>query len=250
MKRIALFGVVFALLLNPCLALVNRSAEVAELLAEIESASQLQRVNAAKIISRSGLQDEGLYREIAEILQAGYTRELGKDHIDEMAWMCKALAASGDEQYRELLDEVAMNAPSPKLQGYASQSAELIEQYARRSEILNASDRWDDQLTAEENRLVNMLNSDDIALRRDAAKILVRNVNTDGKVFSAAAETLKMMAENIESNNLYIDTLAWLCKAVAASGNIDYLADLEALRESTSNAKLRSYAGKAINALK
>lgn len=250
MKRIIALGVLFGLLLSgTCFAQPDRSAEVQKLLAEIESSSQTQRINAAKVISRSGLRDQGLYQKIAEILSAGYGQDYGTDHIDEMAWLCKALAASGDLQYRTLLDEVAQNSPSVKLQKYARQSSELIEQYAQRSQVLNATDSWDEQLSAEDNRLVNMLNSTDVALKRDAAKIIVRTVTNDKKVFAAVASTLKAMVDESSYDSLSVDTMAWLCKALAASGDARYLEALEFVRNNTSNSKLWTHAGKAIKAL-
>lgn len=250
MGKIVVWGVLICLLTSPCWAQSDRSDDVTQLLAGIESASQVQRVNAAKVISRSGLQDQKLYQKVAEILRAGYTQEYEKDHADEMAWMCKALAASGDLQYRVLLDEVGQKSPSVKLQRYAKQSSEMIEQYAQRSKVLNATDSWDDQLSAEENRLINMLTSEDVKLRRDAAKIIVRNVKTDEKVFVSASLTLKNMSEEVRSDSLSIDTMAWLCKALAASGDSSYLENLEFVHDKTQSLKLRKYAAKAIEVLK
>ena len=250
MKRIIVWGVLIGMLSSPCWAQPDRSDEIMQLLAGIESVSQVQRVNAAKIISRSGLKDQELYQKVAEILRAGYAREHETDHTDEMAWMCKALAASGDLQYRALLEEVTQKSPSIKLQRYAKQSSEMIEQYAQRSKVLNTTDGWDDQLSAEENRLVNMLSSDDVALRRDAAKVIVRNAKTDEKVFVAVASTLKKMSEEFRSDSLSVDVMAWLCKALAASGDSRYLEDLEFVRNNTQNVKLRTYAEKAIKSIK
>jgi hypothetical protein len=78
-------------------------------MAGIESTSWVRRVEAAKIIARSGLQDLLLYQKIAGLLVAGYTLEDEKNHTDEMAWMCKALAASGDPAYREAFMQVRIN---------------------------------------------------------------------------------------------------------------------------------------------
>jgi hypothetical protein len=41
-------------------AQLDRSKEISQLMAGLESANQVQRVNSAKVISRSGLQDQGL----------------------------------------------------------------------------------------------------------------------------------------------------------------------------------------------
>ncbi len=250
MKRLISLGIMVGLLFSGnCFAQLDRSGDIAELVAGIESSSRVQRVNAAKKITRSGITDQQLYEKVAEIIQAGYQLPYEKDHADELAWMCKALAASGDEKYRSLLNEVATNASSVKVKRYAEQSSELIEQYAQRSLILNETDSWDEELTAEENRLLNMLKSDDVGLRRDAAKTVVRRVQVNPKVMAEVAATLERMSAEIQEDNLYIDTMAWLCKALAASGESSYLPQLETLKATSSNSKLRKYAGRAIDAL-
>jgi len=183
------------------------------------------------------------------ILEAGYRRPYEKDHADEMAWMCKALAASGDSQYMALFERIMKESPSVKIRRYARQSTELLEQYAQRSQVLNATDHWDESLSAEDNRLISMLRSDDLGLKRDAAKMIVRSVGNDAKVYAAAALALQGMAQQIKIDSLYVDTMAWLCKALAASGDSDYIADLKALHDGTDNYKLKTYTKKAIRAL-
>jgi hypothetical protein len=251
MKTIVVLAVIWGLLLPIYgFAQPDRSKEISQLIAGIESTSWTQRVNSAKIITRSGLQDQVLYQKVADLLKAGYSREYEKNHTDEMAWMCKALAASGDPGYRSLLNEVAVKAPNAKLRKYAKQSSGLIDQYARRSKILSAADDWDVQLTATENRLVSMLKSDNIGLRREAAKTIARTVDIHEKVFSVTAATLTGMSKDFRPTNLYVDTMAWLCKALASSKDAKYVEVLERVIDTTRSSKLRNYAVKARNAMR
>ncbi len=242
------------LLITLCLsatsfAQADRSAEVETLLAGLNSPSSTQRIKAAKIISRSGLIDPGLYEKVADLLKAGYLAGSDSLHIDEMSWLCKALAASGDKQYRPLFAEIVSKSPSGKLKRYAKQSSDLLAEYAQRSRVLNTRDNWDDHLTPEENRLVAMLKSDDVGLKRDAAKMLARRLKTAEKVFAVAAEALLEMVANSRVDNRAIDTMSWLCKALAASGNAEFIKTLEKVKAGTDNYKLKNYATKAINAL-
>jgi len=249
MKTFVVFwGILFCLLLaGNSFSQPDRSSEVQSLLTGLESASSVKRVNAAKIISRSGLTDQNLYEKVASLLKEGYNAGTEANHVDEMAWLCKALAASGNDEYRPLLEEVAANAPSEKLKSYAQQSNGLIEEFAERSRILNQSDTWDESLSAEENRLINMLTSDNVSLKRDAAKLIVRRLNTSFKVFDTVAATLVEMGKNFQSDNTYVDTMAWLCKALAASGDRKYIATLEQVVATNDNSKLKTYASKALN---
>ncbi len=249
-NRAIFFGVLFYLLFSGMsFAQVDRSAEVDSLLARLASSSSVERVDAAKIITRAGLADQRLYAKVATLLREGYAAGTDADHIDEMAWLCKALAASGNTEYRPLLEKVAANAPGGKLKRYAEQSNGLIEDYAKRRQVLNDTERWDKSLSAEENRLLNMLGSDNLKLRRDAAKILVRRGRADPKVFDAAADALTGMAKDIPNDSLYIDTMAWLCKALAVSGDRKYVAPLQEIQAATDNSKLRKYVSQALGAL-
>ncbi len=251
MKRIMTWGMLLSLLLSGLAFADSAGDKTRDLLAGLESAKRAQRVDAAKIIARSGLTDAELYRKIAEIIEANYRKGIDLDLTDEIAWMCKALAASGDAQYKPLLGRVAAESPSVKLQHYAKQSLELFERYAQRRDILNARENWDATLSDEENQLLGMLGSSDIPLRRDAAKIVTRRKQTDAKVFDAVAAALSEMLANFKQNDLvYADTMAWLCKALATSGDTKYVALLETARDATPSIKVKSYAEKALKALR
>ena len=202
-----------------------------------------------KSSAAQGLTDPRLYARLAALLKEGYAGAVDADPVDEMAWFCKALAASGDADYRPLLQEVAAHAPTDKLKHYAEQSNALIEDYAKRNQVLNATESWDASLSVEENRLLNMLASSDSNLKRDAAKLIVRRPRVDPKVFAAAAAALTGMAGDNPGDALDIDTMAWLCKALAASGDHTYVAPLQQVMEKTESQKLKDYAAKAMKAL-
>ena len=231
------------------LAQADRRAEANALLGQLTSSSQVERIHAAKQISRAGLIDKRLYAEVARQLQAGYATARDPYTVDEMAWLCKALAASGDSGYRPLLDEVAGRAPNDKLRRYAAQSSSQIEDYAKRVTVMNSSENRDASLSPEENRLLNMLASDDLKLTRDAAMKITRRGKTDPKVFDAAATALTALLAKNTDDSLADDTMSWLCKALAASGDRKYAAPLQEVLNQSGSAKVRSYASKALNAL-
>lgn len=231
-------------------AQVDRSGEVAALLGRLDSPSRTERITAAKNITQLGITDPSLYEKVAGLLKAGYAAGDNPDHVDEMAWLCKALAASGDTRYQELLQEVASQAPSPKLQRYATQSIELFAEYQERSRVLNAKETWDASLSAEENQLVSMLSSDNSELKRDAAKNIVRNSQQAAPVYDSVAAALTGMVDSGVSDSLSVDTMAWLCKALAASGNQKYVAILEQVVAGAQNQKVIKFATTALQGLK
>jgi len=107
----------------PALANSSQSAEVDKYIQMLGSTSFKTRIDAAKLITRSGITDSRLYTIINEkLLTELNTKGLNKDHIDEMSWMCKALASYGMTEYKQTLNEIIENSSSMKLQKYAKQS--------------------------------------------------------------------------------------------------------------------------------
>jgi hypothetical protein len=240
----------------PCLVMtgnafcqVDRSEEFAAVMKGLSSASSAQRVNSAKLITKAGIVDAALYEKVATLLKAGYAQEPEPVHVDEMAWLCKALAASGDLQYWDLLDGIAKGAPSPKLQHYAEQSRDMIGEYARRSRVLNDTRNWDTELSDEENQLVNMLQSKDLHLNKDAAKTIVRNLPAQEKVYSEVEARLLGILAAGKSGVQEVDTMAWLCKALAVSGDKRFRNTLSKIRDTSDNPKLIRYASNALEQL-
>lgn len=239
----------FLALACPGFSEVNRSEEVGKLMNGLSSAGSGTRIQTAKVITQSGIEDQALYEKVAALLKAGYKNGTDSDHVDEMSWLCKALSASGDPKYKSLLQEVAKGSPSSKLKHYAEQSIDMIEEYAGRIQILKSTETWHDDLSVEENRLLNMLNSDNIQLKKDAAKIIVRNIQVHEKVYEVVGAELLEMLANDRSSSQDIDTMAWLCKALAASGNSKYGDILRQVKAGTQDQKLRTYASRALKQL-
>lgn len=62
---------------------------------------------------------------MAEVLAQGYQRP-GHLQVDATSWMCKALGASGNVRYRDLLQRIADTASERKVRKYAQQSLEML----------------------------------------------------------------------------------------------------------------------------
>jgi hypothetical protein len=252
MKKLAIgISILFMMfsLAAPIFGQNDRSSEMSSLMSDLDSTSSMRRVSAAKIITRSGFNNQELYKKIAAMLKADYDKGSDSSHIDEMSWLCKALAASGDDQYTTLLNEIAALSPSTKLQRYAKESASGIDEYAKRQAILNSQKTWDNKLNNEENRLVNMLQSGDLPIIRDAAKTISRSHSMHQVVYDATEKQINTMIPEIGTSSLHSDTLAWLCKALSASGNAKYSKTLESVISNTSNSSLQNHARKALMAL-
>jgi len=92
-------------------------------LKQIKSGNALQQRDAAKRIIRARLFDTKVMDVVASQLLKDFNKKpRDRYHIDAMAWICKALGASGNSKYRDTLSTVMKDAKSRKLRGYAKKS--------------------------------------------------------------------------------------------------------------------------------
>lgn len=231
----------------------DRSAEVDSFITTLSSENIVTRLDAAKQITRSGLSDEKLFDFVEQQLLAGYKNDNGSVHRDEMSWYCKVLASSGQEKYRSTLSTVAANASSGKVRKYAKQSLTLIAEYNAANAIINSQENKELELSPEATRVYNMLQSGNIKLQKDAAKMLTRGEVSDAVLYETVQEKLKTgyqeYSNRINTNKEFEDILSWYCKALGASGSSNYRGILEEIVEGSSSIKLKKYAKESLEHL-
>jgi hypothetical protein len=250
MKKLFFASLVMFLFLNaaPLSAKQDRSEETKKFITMLQSSSQKQRVEAAKRITRSGLSDPRLFNLINKKVLDNYNlHPRNQDHIDEMAWMCKALASSGSSEYKSTLKRIIQTASSTKLKRYAEQSLKSINEYAQRNRLMKRINTSDPSLSPEVNRYIGMLKSKDPKLKKDAAKSIFRGRYTESKLFNVVNEVLLQdyKRTSVKDKN-GIDTVAWLCKALGASRNKKYSPTLERIIRDTKSSTLKRHAKKSL----
>lgn len=242
---IALFFV--SLFFANLLAADNRSDETERFISMLNSGFRIERVKAAKLITRSGLTDQKLFDLIQDKLLAGYQENTGSSkHIDEMSWFCKALASSGNHTYIDTLRKIASTTSSSKLRKYANQSIGLVEKYHIDNEIIGNTKNLEKGMSLEAARVKNMLTSDKLYLQKNAAKMLVRREVTDPSLYALVNEELKKRFMMHGAGKEQIDTMSWFCKALGASGNKEYRQTLEEVKKRAPNEKLQNFARKSL----
>jgi len=222
--------------------------KVAEYLNLLKSDNVYKQIEAAKNITNSALSDPELFDFINQKLLNEYQSfPNSAKHVDLMAWLCKALASSGNLKYKETFEKIAETATSEKIQRYAIQSTALVGEYAKRNEIITAG--TDTSPNPEITKLTNMLKSSDTVLKKNAAKIITRSNFTSPQLFDVVNEELLNGYALNTSDREHVDVMAWLCKALSASGMKKYKNSLKEVLDNTHNDKLRKYALKSYNAL-
>lgn len=90
---------------------------------QIKSGDARSQRDAAKRIIREQLFDSSVMDVVSSQLKQDFNQNArDRNHIDAMAWMCKALGASGNSKYRDTLALVSKEAQNRKLRGYAQKS--------------------------------------------------------------------------------------------------------------------------------
>lgn len=253
LKQIIFFLGIMGIILSglPAVGASDRTAEINNFITMLESDTPKIRTDAAKRITRSGLTDPRLFNIIQEKLLTGYTQNLNNSkHVDEMSWMCKALASSGNIEYLETLTNIKKTSTSAKLKRHAKKSIEQLTVHAEKNRLLADTTNMDPSLSPEINRYITMLKSNDPALKRDAAKAIYRNHFTEEKLFNVINdELLKGYSSTSTGNRNHTDALAWMCKALASSGMTKYRATLTEIIEKTTSESLKWHARKSLTIL-
>lgn len=238
------------LLPMPPPALCSQNQEAGKYLKMLESDSIKTRTDAAKMISRSQLTDKALFDTIEKKLLLGYTHEqMNAKHMDEMAWYCKALSSSGNSDYEETLSKVAHTTTSQKLKHYCASSLELLPVNAKRRQVMKDSITQTNNLSTEENEIIAMMQSEDLKLMRDGAKLTYRHPFSNDAVYDVIKEKLLKNYASASGNRNLTDSLAWMCKALGASGKAKYKDALRQVSEETTNQKLKKYARQSLGML-
>ena len=100
------------------------------------------------------------------------------------------------------------------------------------------------KLSDADQRLLDNLNSDQATQIREAAKYLYRGRFQSRSLMDQAAQVLEQQYNKSATDNYHVDAMAWICKALWASGDGKYVAVLDVVAEKAESTKLKKYAAK------
>lgn len=101
--------------------------------------------------------------------------------------------------------------------------------------------------TEDVQRYMEMLESEHINTRIDAAKYISRSGITDPVLFETVKTKLLTGYNYNQNNPKHMDEMAWYCKALASSGNMDYADTLGEVVRKTTNEKLKRHCRNSID---
>lgn len=228
-------------------------ADEEKFLQQLQSGFIKDRVDATKTIERETYDIPAVYDFIANKLEKENGQNITTpDQADEVAWLCKALASSGDARYRDLLLRVntIFITDKPKLmrQDHCRQAADNIPTYAVRQQVIKQGQGLEG-VDPTLNKIVKLLRSGEPAMVSDGAKMLMRNSTRDERAFDIAKDVLLAGYNERNSDPRHVDAMAWVCKCLASTGLPKYKADLQNVAATAVSSKLSNYAKEAAAAL-
>lgn len=200
-----------------------------------------EKQKAAETLAWAGISSPRLFDVVEQEAIKSLPMATDKGSANYTAWMTKALAFSGNEKYRATIQKVIAEAPHNRLKKHAMNALRDLDKYAKLNPMI-APKAWPEfEHPSLNQRLLNMLNSNDAELMRLAAKRIHYTGNYD-------RELLKALSSKIESNyrepmdNNRMDAIAWLCRALAGSRSVEYRPMIEKVAGGAIHKKLRKQA--------
>lgn len=209
--------------------------------------SKTDMAKASEGLAWAGLSDPKLFDIIEKNLLADLpSAKKDRKIADYTSWLIKALSFSGNPKYKATLENIAKNAPSKTNRKWAKKSLPVLQQYAVFNPLI-APKAWPQYSQPNlDQRLLNMLASDNLELMRIAAKRVYYPNNRDPKMLSAINDAVLRNYQTSKKDRLHTDSMAWLCKALANSQSADYRSTVEKVAKDAPSKKLRSYAKKYV----
>ena len=190
-----------------------------------------------------GIEDDRLYQQLAKTIEANLVPESSKI-ADNVAWLSKGLAASGDDKYKPLLEKMATSTDT-KLQRYGKESLERLELYKQWNPLIR--DHSSDGLAFEKGLYqvyYNMISSKEPELMRIGAKRIEFERISDPLVLDRLRDRLQEEAARDLSDRDWVDAVSWMARALAVSGGDAYRQDLLKVGEDAPNRKIARFATK------
>ncbi len=235
------------------LASQDHSSKVDKYIEMLSSNSSTSRVAAAKSIFYSSFTDPKISNKLNDILTENYQpNNINRDYTEEMSWMCKAITVSGSNEYKPTLLNIVQTTQSIKLKKYAKQSINLLSTYVHTVNSTSTKENQyeDPNLSKEVNRYIRMLRSNNTMQMREAAQSVSFGNYTEKQLYDVIKdELLKGYPHTSMDDRYFTDALAWMCKALGASGMGEYKATLTEVIEKSHSMKLQRHAKESLKKL-
>jgi len=208
-----------------------------------QSENQAQQIQAAQALEWAGLSSPKIFDVVEADALKALPNDKDKFTVNYLSYMVKALAFSGNEKYRPTIEKIQREASNKKVKKYAQESLPKLAVYTRLNQLIVPKPWPENAYPSTNQRLINMLQSNETELLLLAAKRINYSNNYQAEVLS---QLNKSLLENYQKplSDDRLDAVAWLTHALAGSRSLDYKPTIETVANTAENKKLRKYAVK------
>lgn len=198
---------------------------------------------AADNLAWMGLSDTRVFDIVEQLLLQDYElMRRDKAGRERVARYIHALGFSGEAKYTPTLTRLQTDKDYGRHALTASNDLPL---YHKWNPIISNRATFNPKYDDDTNRVLNMLRSDDLLLKRVAAKRVYFGTTED--------EVLDLLAEQVRASYLikdsqFSDPIAWLVKALASAKKEKYLPLLQQVAANAPDEKVRDYARNCVAA--
>lgn len=219
-----------SLLFSTCALANTLEADVSRYI-QIFSGDKSLQSDAADTLSWMGLSDPRLFDVIEKDLQQADLKD--KNLVGRYI---RALGFSGQPKYLLTLQPFLDN---PTYRRFAKAAFDDQPHYQRWNPIISNRATFDARYSDDVNRIRNMLQSNDLALKEVGAK-RVYFLNKDEVLLDLLAVNVKNNYTNTNSSES--DSIAWMVKALGSAKNPKYRPLLEEVADKASSSQIRRHA--------
>jgi len=243
MRRISAAFMAFTLSFSAMAELTDGQQEIAD---QLLSGDIRQLKSASQRIFKDKISNPELLDIVAEILLTKYP-EAYSSEVDSLAWLARALGASENGRYYDVLSEVVSKTKIDKLERHADKALDNLpsassEQYVAGMYTLPEGAFEKEESSELVARLKKLMLAGDLASLKQAAKEIVSTRTADQELTDIAAEAL--LRNYSSATKAQIDTLAWLTNAIGSTGLARYKKVLQEVEDNSDFRKLSKYAEK------
>lgn len=232
-----LLAVAFGLMAS--LAQADNATLVAKYKRIFSNEPPVNQIEAARQLEWLGLSDTGVFDIVEQNLLRSYQDPV-KERADYASWMAKSLGFSGQAKYTETLNTVAKSAVHKNTKRHASQAIDNLPRYAELNKIISQPQRAG--VDPEINGFINMLRSNNLDLKRIAAKRVYHARLRDSTLLAELEKSAKAGYTGPIADKNEADAVAWQLQALASTSSEKYRPLLQDAAANATDARVRKYA--------
>ena len=241
--RFAVRSLLLALGLSATLAAYAEPQTPEEFVKIFQSGTQVEQEKAAEALEWAGISSPQLFDLVEAVALKTLPQSTDKVTINFESYLVKALGYSGNEKYRPTIQKIIAEAHDKKLKKYGQQALATLPTYTKYNSII-APKPWPENTHPSINqRIVNMLNSDDTELVRLGAKRVHNTLNYAPELLVALNAVVERNYKS-KLDDERLDAIAWAAKALAGSRQAEYKATIQKMATGSTEKKLQSYGKK------